>query len=93
MPILFDPETLNDEPRTFVNRGLLVVISAPSGGGKSTLVRELRKKRDNLGYSISATTRPPRVQEKDGQDYFFITEEEFVRRKKMTPMRYRERYR
>jgi guanylate kinase len=58
-------------------RGLLVVVSAPSGAGKSTLCRMLLKRRKNLVFSISATTRPPRPGEKDGKDYFFVSEAAF----------------
>ena len=58
-------------------RGLLIVISAGSGAGKSTLCRELLKHRKNLVFSISATTRMPRPGEKEGKDYFFITEAAF----------------
>jgi len=55
------------------------IISAPSGSGKSTLVNELRKSVDNLEFSISYTTRPPRGSEQDGHEYFFISREEFER--------------
>jgi len=55
------------------------IISAPSGSGKSTLVNELRKSVDNLEFSISYTTRPPRGSEQDGHEYFFISREEFQR--------------
>jgi len=58
-------------------RGLPVVVSAPSGCGKTTVVDELRRLRPELVRSISATTRPPRVGERDGIDYCFLTEEEF----------------
>jgi len=58
-------------------RGLLVVVSAGSGAGKSTLCRMLLKKRKNLAFSISATTRLPRPGEKEGKDYFFVTEAAF----------------
>jgi guanylate kinase len=58
-------------------RGLLVVISGPSGVGKSTVVRRLFKICPELLMSISSTTRPPRPGEAHGQHYFFITEEEF----------------
>jgi len=53
------------------------IISAPSGSGKSTLTRELLKTVPGLGFSISYTTRPPRGQERDGEDYFFVTRDEF----------------
>ncbi len=59
---------------------LVFIISAPSGSGKSTLTRELLREIDNLRFSISYTTRPLRGQEQEGQDYFFVTREEFERR-------------
>ncbi len=58
---------------------LLIVISGPSGSGKGTLCELLRKALPNISYSVSVTTRPPRINEKDGVDYFFVTEEEFKR--------------
>ena len=58
-------------------RGGLIVISAPSGAGKTTLVRKALDSRDNLEFSVSCTTRAPRTREKDGVDYCFITESEF----------------
>src|SRR6201993_787463 len=57
--------------------GILFIISAPSGSGKSTLVNELRKFVPNLEFSVSYTTRPPRGSERDGQEYHFISREEF----------------
>jgi guanylate kinase len=58
----------------------LVIISAPSGAGKTTIVRHLLESRLNLSFSVSATTRPPRGSEKDGEDYFFLSVPEFKRR-------------
>ena len=58
-------------------RGMLVVVSSPSGGGKGTLIRRALKIVPNLGYSVSFTTRPPREGETDGRDYFFVSEERF----------------
>jgi len=58
-------------------RGLLIVVSAGSGAGKSTLCRLLLKRRRNLVFSISATTRLPRPGEKEDKDYFFVTEAAF----------------
>jgi guanylate kinase len=58
----------------------LLVISSPSGGGKSTIARHLLQARDDLGYSVSATTRPPREGEENGVAYHFLTPDEFARR-------------
>lgn len=64
-------------------RGVLVVISAPSGGGKTTLLRRVRAEGSGcFEYSISATTRTRRRNEVDGRDYFFLNMDEFERRKK-----------
>ncbi len=59
------------------NRGILYVISGPSGVGKGTICRQLVEKRDDLSVSVSATTRKPRSEDKDGVTYFFKTEEQF----------------
>jgi len=58
----------------------LLVLSSPSGGGKTTIARSLLQARDDLGYSVSATTRPARNGERDGVDYHFLTREAFLRR-------------
>ncbi len=60
--------------------GRIVVISGPSGAGKTTLVKCLYQRCDRLVASVSATTRPPRPGEVDGVDYHFLTSEEFTRR-------------
>lgn len=57
-----------------------LVLSAPSGGGKSTIARALVTAREDVGYSTSATTRRPRPGEQDGKDYFFLSRPEFRRR-------------
>jgi len=56
---------------------IVFIISAPSGSGKSTLVNELRRSVPNLKFSISYTTRPPRGSEHNGNEYYFITRQEF----------------
>lgn len=61
------------------DRGILIVLSGPSGAGKSTVIAALMKRRDDIRFSVSATTRPPRPGETDGKDYFFISREEFDR--------------
>jgi guanylate kinase len=57
--------------------GLLLVISGPSGAGKSTVLNAVINKRGDLFFSVSATTRPPRPEEVDGRDYFFVSSDEF----------------
>jgi guanylate kinase len=61
-------------------KGNLIIVSSPSGGGKGTLIKELRAMLPDLGYSCSHTTRPKRFGEEEGREYFFISEEEFKRR-------------
>ncbi len=57
--------------------GTVLVICAPSGAGKTTLIKRLREEFPNFGYSISYTTRPPREGEVDGKDYHFVSIKEF----------------
>lgn len=58
-------------------KGAILILSGPSGCGKSTLLKEVYKDIADYYFSISTTTRDPRVGEKDGVDYFFVTKEEF----------------
>lgn len=58
-------------------RGLLIILSSPSGAGKSTLSRRVLEDDPDVKFSVSATTRPPRDGEVDGQDYYFKSHEEF----------------
>ncbi|RXI31211.1 guanylate kinase [Arcobacter ellisii] len=58
-------------------KGAILIISGPSGCGKSTLLKEVYKDIDNYYFSISTTTRAPRVGEVNGVDYFFVSKEEF----------------
>jgi guanylate kinase len=55
-----------------------VILSAPSGGGKTTIARMLLERREDLGYSVSCTTRAPRPGEVQGRDYYFISRSEFL---------------
>lgn len=61
----------------FHKRGVLIVLSGPSGAGKGTICKALLEKSDNLFLSVSATTRSPRVGEIDGVNYHFISKDEF----------------
>lgn len=61
-------------------QGKLVIFSAPSGAGKSTLVHYLLPKFPELSFSISATSRAPRGEERHGKDYYFLSAEEFASR-------------
>lgn len=61
--------------------GKLIIFSAPSGAGKTTIVKRLLEKYgDKIAFSISASTREPRAGEVDGEDYYFISKEEFLHR-------------
>lgn len=60
-----------------MHKGLLLVVSAPSAGGKGTILGEMFKQNSNLCMSISATTRLPRQGEENGKQYFFVSREEF----------------
>lgn len=58
-------------------QGKLIIVSAPSGSGKSTIIGKIMEKYENLHFSISATSRPPRGSEQNGVEYFFLSPEEF----------------
>ncbi len=62
------------------NNSLLMVISAPSGGGKTTVCERMLAANANITRAITCTTRPPREGERDGVDYFFLAAEDFLRR-------------
>ncbi len=63
-----------------MQRGRLIVVSAPSGSGKTTIAKKILEKFPFIKFSVSATTRPKRNGEVDGRDYFFLTREEFERK-------------
>ena len=71
----------NELPKTErgpkVSRGMLIVVSSPSGGGKGTLIDRVLKTVPGLAFSISYTTRAPRGSEQDGREYFFVDEPAF----------------
>ena len=60
-----------------VRRGAMFIIEAPSGTGKTSVIKKLMALDDNLKFSISATTRKPREGEKDGVDYYYISDEKY----------------
>ena len=62
------------------NRGLLIVVSGFSGVGKSTVISKMFQKMPNLRFSVSCTSRKPRKGEQEGVDYYFVTEDEFVKK-------------
>lgn len=66
-----------NDPENIKRSGVMLVLSSPSGAGKTTISRMLLAFDDNLHISVSATTRPPRPGEVDGVDYYFITKEKF----------------
>ena len=88
MEVMLDLEILKSESYNFkiplflknssINKGKLIVFSAPSGSGKTTLVHYLLNERTDLAFSISATSRKPRENEIDGKDYFFLSKEDFI---------------
>jgi guanylate kinase len=63
-----------------MNKGKVIIFSAPSGSGKTTIVKHLLKEMSNLEFSISATSREPREGEVNGKDYYFLSVDEFRRR-------------
>lgn len=63
---------------TINNQQKILIITAPSGAGKTSITRHLLKTFPRLAFSVSAATRPPRSNEKNGTDYYFLSQEEFV---------------
>ncbi|MGY4397392.1 guanylate kinase [Sphingomonas sp. UYAg733] len=77
MPSSAKPFESADDPHGFKRRGVLFVLSSPSGAGKSTIARKLLAAEPELSMSVSYTTRPPRPGEVDGVDYHFVDLETF----------------
>lgn len=73
----FAPERSSDSPPAAGGAGLLYVIAAPSGAGKTSLVKALMEREPRMRFSVSYTTRPPRANEVDGVDYHFVTPMQF----------------
>jgi len=65
------------ERALFAGRPFPLILSAPSGAGKTTIAHRLRERRSDIAFSISATTRPPRRNERDGEDYHFLSDGDF----------------
>lgn len=72
---------MNSPQSPATNPGMMLVVSAPSGTGKSTLIRRLTTEFSAFAFSVSCTTRPPRPGEVDGREYHFLTREDFERRR------------
>lgn len=72
--------TPNAQRKSHIMQGKLIIFSAPSGAGKTTIVRHLLEKFPQLSFSISATTRDSRGSEQHENDYYFITKEDFLHR-------------
>src|SRR4030042_1473748 len=72
--------TKNPKPKTKDGSGKVVIVSGPSGVGKSTICKEVVKRLKNARLSISVTTRPKGEKEVDGRDYWFISEQQFKQR-------------
>src|SRR6185369_12967268 len=64
-----------------IKKGLLVVLSSPSGGGKTSVSHRLLQRDKKLVRSVSCTTRKPRPGEKNGKDYFFISQRDFLKKR------------
>ena len=69
--------TKTEGPSTRIGRGMLIVVSSPSGGGKGTLIDRVLKTVPGLAFSVSYTTRAPRGSEENGREYFFVDEPTF----------------
>ncbi len=63
-----------------MSTGKVIIFSAPSGSGKTTIVKHLLSTNSNLAFSVSATTRQPRPNEINGKDYYFLTKTDFLQR-------------
>ena len=59
------------------NKNIMVILSSPSGAGKTTLTKKIQQKHKNFKLSVSLTTRKPRTNEVEGVDYYFVTVEKF----------------
>lgn len=66
----------------YIKSNFLIILISPSGGGKSTIARVILQEVPGVAYSISYTTRLPRGTEVNGKDYYFVSEDEFIQRKK-----------
>ena len=79
LALTYPPTDLTKEPNPYNPREypVLIVISGPSGVGKDTVVREILQKREDFHFVVTATDRPPRADEVEGVDYFFLTTEKF----------------
>jgi guanylate kinase len=78
-----DPREHEEDPGGWGQVIFPIILSSPSGGGKTTIAHRLLAQRVDVGYSVSCTTREPRRGEQDGVDYHFLTRDEFVERRRL----------
>lgn len=74
-----DQAPLMNQAEAFSRRGIFIVLSSPSGGGKTTIYKAVLARMAGMTYSVSYTTRPPREGEVDGRDYYFVPQATFER--------------
>ena len=78
-----DPREREEDTGTWGRVIFPIILSSPSGGGKTTIAHRLLAQRADVGYSVSCTTREPRRGEQDGVDYHFLTRDEFIERRRL----------
>ena len=73
-------KTILNLNETNIGHGMMIILSSPSGAGKTTLTKKIAKKNKNFTISVSHTTRNPRLNETNGKDYFFVSKKSFFQK-------------